>query len=120
MQTEKPDGFCSRPIEQANRVRKGFVKKLQRNRAPQRNSFGKFERGGFRRKFAKDDMQKSNKRKSDCKEIVCRTAPEAKNVIPVNSPMRIKIGSRSAATAGSPTQPKPNEAKVMPSCVAEI
>ena len=45
---------------------------------------------------------------------------DARNAAPVTCPKYTRAGSINPATAGSPTQPRPSEASVMPNCVAEI
>ena len=56
-----------------------------------------------------------------CRPVMIEKASASEIVWPMtsSSPMACVIGRISVATAGSPTQPRPSEASVMPSCVTE-
>ena len=81
---------------------------MQRGRDPERDRLGLADREGLGHLLADDDVQRGEDQEADEeRDRVQRRLAQAQR------PGR--AGSSRAATAGSPTQPRPSEAMVIPS-----
>jgi hypothetical protein len=95
-------------IEQVDRRVHGPVEQVQRHRRPQRQQLGFADGPGFGRQFTDHDVQIGNDEERGEERHAFDHFGDC-------TPTVSSSGSRMCANAGSPTQPRPREARVMPS-----